>query len=100
MKDFTPCPRPAKGERDPAYLRLIRQLDCIRCHRSDTEPHHCTTGRFSQSKVSDYETIPLCRDCHDLWHRHPSVWLSTHNPDVDYLPGVKKAVERLKARTV
>jgi phage/plasmid primase-like uncharacterized protein len=44
--------------------------------------------------------IPLCPKHHRFRTDHGETWATLYGFDVDYLPGVKKAVERLKERTV
>jgi Fe-S-cluster-containing dehydrogenase component len=62
-----------KRYRDPKYLAYIRMQDCIGCGvRGQSVPHHARNldpGRPTQSKVSDYNAVPMCVVCHDLEHR-------------------------------
>jgi hypothetical protein len=104
MKDFTPCPKPEKPIRGTAecksWMGLVAQLPCVICGVSPVELHHCAHGRYGQSRASDFCVIPLCPKHHRFRTDHAETWATLYGFDVDYLPGVKKAVERLKERTV
>jgi hypothetical protein len=66
-----------KQIRDNKYLDFIRNKDCISCGRPSTPDdrniaHHARRldpGRPTQSKVSDYNAVPMCVVCHDNEHR-------------------------------
>lgn len=89
--------RPIRGTSEARrHMALVAQLDCVGCGRSDVVLHHPIMGRFSQSKASDLDVIPVCPSCHDMIHNHRSAWLAARKPDHEYIPQVSKAVERLK----
>ena len=58
-----------------AYLAWVRTLPCRCCNRWPTadranEAHHrIGHGRCSTTKVSDFEVMPLCLECHANLHR-------------------------------
>ena len=61
---MTPCPKPQKPERGTAackaHMDKVAQLPCMICGARPVVVHHCICGRYSQSKMSDFDTIPLC----------------------------------------
>lgn len=86
--------------KDNAYLNRVRSLPCVICEKygrdqiTPTEAHHCFHDRYSQAKVSDYDTIPLCRECHlGDWnptigiaiHKRKKEWRNQHGPDWSYI---------------
>lgn len=58
-----------KRQRDPAYLGLVAELPCCVCPLKNqaqqyrTEVHHKLV-RGMGIRASDYETMPLCIECH------------------------------------
>lgn len=63
MKEL-PLAKP-KRIRDEKYLRYIRSLPCNACPKpAPSIPHHTKAGGMG-TKCSDYETVPLCKRCHD-----------------------------------
>jgi hypothetical protein len=57
--------------RDPAHLKFVASLPCLRCERKPSDPHHL---RFMQPRaigrrVSDEFAVPLCRTHHRAVHR-------------------------------
>ena len=59
---------------DKAYMAAVAELRCCACRmRPCEEVHHCRGHEFGTGmglKASDRDTIPLCRPCHDEYHRH------------------------------
>lgn len=54
--------------RSEEYLAMVRQFPCCRCGAGPAEPHHWGP-RGKAQKTDDFRTIPLCRACHDAFHR-------------------------------
>ena len=80
--------RPAK---DPAHLARVATLRCVCCGAWSVQVHHCISGRFSQRKSGDRETIPLCWLHHlgpEGIHTNKRLWEDTYGPDTDYLTTV------------
>jgi hypothetical protein len=53
------------------YKAAVRALPCCACGvvpPDGCDPHHTTVGRGLGKKSSDFETIPMCRGCHDDFH--------------------------------
>jgi len=58
--------------RDAAHLRAVRLLACCYCSARPVDAHH--VGRHAMgSKTDDLRTIPLCRPCHDGFHRRATI---------------------------
>jgi hypothetical protein len=61
-----------KRYRNNAYLDFVRAHHCISCGADPPNfAHHARRldpGRPTQSKVSDYNAVPLCAACHSLEH--------------------------------
>jgi len=61
----------AKPARDEAYRKWIKTRWCLACGRNwNIDPAH--TGPHGPSqKASDYNCIPLCRECHQAYDKSP-----------------------------
>ncbi len=63
MTLFNPKPKTYRNE---AYLKWIRGRACIVCgHNPPNDPHHTKRGGMAL-KGPDTETVPLCRQHHDM----------------------------------
>lgn len=87
------APKLAKGtEAGRKHMARVAQLPCVCCGAHPVEVHHVISGRFSQRRASDLETIPLCPQHHrigpDAIHENKALWEDTYGPDTDYLPVV------------
>ena len=73
----------------------VGELPCVICGAQPVERHHCISGRFSQRKASDFDTIPLCFNHHrgpEGIHTNKAAWEAEYSPDTDYLPIVADAL--------
>lgn len=52
-----------------AYLKFIRGLFCIVCGQNWSIDAAHTGARGVGQRATDLETLPLCRKCHDEYHR-------------------------------
>lgn len=86
--------KPVRGTKEARdHMAKVAQLPCVCCRRpGPSEVHHCISGRYGQAKASDFETIPLCDDCHRLGplaiHRSKRAWEEANGPDYGFLPVV------------
>ena len=74
--------------KDPAHMARVAQLPCVICGARPVHVHHCISGRYSQRRSSDRETIPLCPDHHqgrNGIHTSKRAWERENGPDTDYL---------------
>ena len=50
------------------HMQAIKELPCAACgHSPPSDCHHCIGGRFGSGmgqRSSHYQTIPLCKKCH------------------------------------
>lgn len=87
---------------DTPHLKAVRALPCIICtsfgmkQTSDTEAHHCKSGRYSQAKEIDRNAIPLCHEHHHGlrfdrdrnklgFHNNQKTWELIYGPDHEYI---------------
>ena len=103
------APKPQKPIRGTAECRsrmdMVAQLPCVICGSRPVVVHHCIHDRFSQSRASDLETIPLCPRHHDAsstegLHHAPATWRNMHGADHEYLPLVANQIDRMKKNTI
>ena len=72
-----PFPKPERAIKDKAYLGRVAQLPCVICveygmrQNSQTEVHHCKSGRYGQSRDHDRRSIPLCHSHHHKLRAYP-----------------------------
>jgi hypothetical protein len=101
---MTAHPKPAKPERGTKACRewmgLVAQIPCVICGDPGVQLHHCAHGRYSRTRASDFDVIPLCPKHHQFRTDHGETWATMYGFDTDYLPIVKRAVERLQAMTI
>lgn len=91
--------KPERGTAEAkAYMAEVAKLPCVICGAWPVEVHHVISGRYSQRKASDFDTIPLCRWDHTQGpysiHRNKTAWQNRHGMDTDYLEAVKKQLGR------
>jgi len=83
------------------HMAKVAQLPCVICFAPpQSVVHHCIHGRHSQRRAADTETIPLCFECHDSLHRHPTAWKRAHGEDHTYLPRVAEMLRQMEERTI
>lgn len=80
-----------EGQEALDHMRRVKMLPCIVCQAPPpNDAHHCISGRYGSRKVSDFETVPLCRACHldgpNAIHRNKRAWEERNGPDHSYLP--------------
>lgn len=68
--EHSPVPRPRPPARDSGYLAFVRSKPCVACGSTrNVEAHHWGWAKKGLGeKVSDYRTIPLCAEHHQLFH--------------------------------
>lgn len=83
-----------KAKKDPKHLARVAELPCCICEAfgglqiGPTYVHHCIHDRYSQAKVSDRETIPLCYDHHQGVlgiHTDKAAWRQEYGADHEYI---------------
>ncbi len=88
------APKPSKAE-GRAHMARVAALPCVICGYWPVSVHHVISGRFSQRKAPDTQTIPLCWNHHqgpEGIHTDKAAWEALHGPDIDYLAIVADAL--------
>ena len=89
-----------EGQSGLRYMRAVKQLGCCVCGMPPpSDAHHCISGRYGTRKASDFETIPLCRNCHqdgpNAIHRAKASWEAIHGPDTGHIKPTRRLVAML-----
>jgi len=92
--------RVASPQIEVDYMGWVKCLSCAVCGRSGpSDARHVYHDRFSQSKSSNYSTIPLCKMHHqdgpDAIHKNKRQWRELHGPDWSYVETTRREVEGL-----
>jgi hypothetical protein len=86
--------KPARGSMAcKRHMAAVAELPCVICGARPVQVHHCISGRYAQRRASDFDTIPLCRGCHDELHADKGRWEREHGEDRDYLPKVRAQLQ-------
>lgn len=92
-------PKPEKAKNGTAagkrYLDAVRQLPCCICGAWPSSAHHVICGRYSQSKSSDFDAIPLCYQHHQGErgiHTDQAAWVARHGPDTRYSEPTRRRI--------
>lgn len=65
--------------RDETYLAWVRKQPCVICSTTPCDAYHrIGHGRVGNVKVSDFETMPVCRLHHTELHAGWPKWEETH----------------------
>jgi hypothetical protein len=83
---FYRCPK-TKAARDKKYLAWIRTLPCAVCGKpgpSEAAHQRILQGGGIGLKPSDYESIPLCTDCHHIEHAVGSLCLWNYHSGLKF----------------
>lgn len=80
-------------------MARVKQLPCIICGAPPpSDAHHCICDRYGTKKVSDFETIPLCKQHHqdgpEAIHNGKKSWVEKHGPDHSYLEQVRQLLDK------
>lgn len=91
--------KPKRSANGKAHMAQVARLPCVICAAWPVTVHHCISGRFGQSKASDFDTIPLCHNHHqgrEGIHTSKRAWEALHGPDTNYLPVVASMLAKLR----
>ena len=85
----------AEGQAGLEHMARVKMLPCVICNAPPpNDAHHCYHDRYGTAKESDFDTIPLCKWCHQdgplSVHRAKATWREMHGPDYSYLDRVKE----------
>ena len=73
--DYTQPEAAEEQPKDPparrrAYLTYVRAHDCCVCQKpGPSVAHHHGHGGGMAQKTDDFRCVPLCRTCHEAYHR-------------------------------
>lgn len=94
---------------EPEYADAVRGEDCCACGASGpSDIHHCKDRPpFVELGVyryfpeygdtsADADGIPLCRFCHNLYHRKPDVFHAKYGVDYQYIPTTRAALRKVE----
>lgn len=94
-------PKPERGTKAAKeHLHRVKQLPCVICRKpGPSDAHHVICDRFGTNKVSDFDVIPLCKNCHQVGpnaiHENKRLWVERNGPDHGYIETVRKWLEAL-----
>ena len=80
------------------YMARVKELPCAACGKpGPSDAHHCICGRFGTNRASDFDTIPLCVECHrypypGAIHSGKASWVAVHGPDHGFIPTTRVAL--------
>ena len=82
------------------HLQSVKQLPCVICRKpGPSDAHHVICGRYGQTKASDFDVIPLCKQHHqdgpEAIHNGKRSWVAKHGPDYEYLETVRQWLSAL-----
>ena len=89
-------PKPERGtSAGRAHMAKVKQFPCVICGKpGPSDAHHCFCDRFGSRKASDFDTIALCKTCHQVGpmaiHNDKAGWVERNGPDYGFLPWVDK----------
>jgi len=61
-------PKPVAPQKREKHLELVRSRPCCVCSSPAPSDAHHYGRRGVGQKADDWQTVPLCRRCHDGWH--------------------------------
>lgn len=83
---------------DPVHKAGVKSLPCCCCGAAGpSDIHHCKDRPPADVDVyryfpgygetsADYDGIPLCRACHDMYHRRKGEFRALYGRDYTYIP--------------
>ena len=92
-------PKPERGTKAAkAHMNRVKQLPCVICHKhGPSDAHHIICDRYGSTKASDFDVIPLCKNCHQVGpssiHENKRGWIKRNGPDHAYLEEVRILLE-------
>lgn len=86
-----------EGQRAREYIAAVKMLPCCICGKAGpSDAHHTICGRYGSRKTSDFDAIPLCKECHQTGpnaiHRGKRSWVERNGLDTDYISETRRKV--------
>jgi hypothetical protein len=101
-----PGQKQASEPPDPAYIGEVKALDCRACGRhGPSDAHHCRDkpdfderGLYSRlpamrRKSGDRDAIPLCTECHWLFHNRRGEFHALYGKDYRMIASIRSALD-------
>lgn len=98
-------PKSAKGPMiDAAYRAGVKSRRCCTCGAAGpSDIHHCKDRPPADVDVyryfpgygetsADFDGIPLCRACHDMYHRNKGAFRALYGRDYTYIPTTRASL--------
>ncbi|MEM7529074.1 MAG: hypothetical protein AAF416_15595 [Pseudomonadota bacterium] len=82
------------------HLDAVASLGCIVCGNPEAQIHHRISGRYSQRRVNHFETMPLCREHHDLLHKNAERFEEEHGTEWELIGKTYARIMEVRANTV
>ena len=114
MKRKASKPRTRKSATGPledaAYFAGVKVLPCCCCGAAGpSDGHHCMDRPPSDVSVyryfggiadrsADFDAIPLCRGCHDMFHRNHGEFARRYGPDYQHIPTTRAALSHMEIK--
>ena len=112
MKRKASKPRTRKSATGPledaVYFAGVKSLPCCCCGSAGpSDGHHCMDRPPADVSVyryfggiadrsADFDAIPLCRGCHDLFHRNHGEYTRRYGPDYQHIPATRAALSHME----
>ena len=93
---------------DAVYFSGVKSLPCCCCGAAGpSDGHHCMDRPPADVSVyryfggiadrsADFDAIPLCRECHDLFHRNHGEYARRYGPDYQHIPTTRAALSHME----
>lgn len=84
----------AEGRAGLEHMARVKALPCVCCGKpGPSDAHHPICDRYGTRKVSDFQVISLCVECHryphpNAIHTNKAAWIERNGPDYEFLPVV------------
>ena len=112
MKRKASKPRTRKSATGPlvdaVYFSGVKSMPCCCCGAAGpSDGHHCMDRPPDDVSVycyfggiadrsADFDAIPLCRGCHDLFHRNHGEFARRYGPDYQHIPTTRAALSHME----
>jgi len=86
-----------EGQAALQYMQAVKQLPCCVCGKpGPSDAHHVIHDRYGTARVSDWNTVPLCKAHHqdgpEAIHNGKATWREKHGPDHGYIAETRRKV--------
>lgn len=79
--------RPSKSKAASQHLADVKGCNCAVCGASaPSDAHHTRSDHHGRPRASDWATIPLCKHCHNFYHKAKNIWEESLCKDYALIP--------------